>query len=58
MSEESQILVASGSGIQTVPQLAAPQLVYLDFEGKLLTIGIGTILQAYVMSSRQVLSLG
>ncbi|MBR4900667.1 MAG: AIDA repeat-containing protein [Victivallales bacterium] len=36
MSEESQILVASGSGIQTVvPQLAAtaPQIVYLDFDG-------------------------
>ena len=33
MSEESQILVASSSGIQTVPQLAAPQLVYLDFDG-------------------------
>ena len=36
MSEESQILVASGSGIQTVlPQLAAvaPQVVYLDFDG-------------------------
>ncbi len=36
MSEESQILVASGSGIQTiVPQLAvaSPQVVYLDFDG-------------------------
>ena len=36
MSEESQILVASGSGIQTViPQLASssPQVVYLDFNG-------------------------
>ena len=36
MSEESQILVASGSGIQTVvPQLATPtqQIVYLDFDG-------------------------
>ena len=36
MTEESQILVASGSGIQTVvPQLAAasPQVVYLDFDG-------------------------
>ena len=37
MSEESQILVASGSGVQTiVPQLAtiAQQVVYLDFDGE------------------------
>ena len=36
MLEESQVLVASGSGIQTViPQLAtaSPQIVYLDFDG-------------------------
>ena len=36
MSEESQILVASGSGIQTVVQqlaVASPQVVYLVFDG-------------------------
>ena len=36
MSDESQLLVASDSGIQTVvPQLTAvsPQIVYLDFDG-------------------------
>ena len=48
MSEESQILLASGSGIQTIAQqlaVASPQIVYLVFDGaktsynsKLLTI--------------------
>ena len=36
MSEESQVLVASSSGIQTVIQQSAtevPQVVYLDFDG-------------------------